>query len=696
MLNDGTEQRRLAAIMFTDMVGYCALTQRDEQLALELLEEHRQLLRPLFPRFGGEEVKTIGDAFLVEFESALKAVHCAIEIQDCLRQRNARTPAARRIELRISVHVGDIVHRDNDVFGDGVNIASRIQPIAEPGGICLTQQVVDHITNKAALQLVKLGQGELKNIQTPVDLYRVVLPWTKPGHPLLDRLVFKLRQRRSQALAAVWLAIALLAALVVWQNSITKPPPAEGDPGRTPAAPLNKSRLAVWPFDNLTGDPKDEYFANAITEELTTTLARIGGLEVIPRTSVIQYKSTARSIADISRELGVGTAIEGSVRFLGDTVRIRVQLIDVANQTHLWAKDYDFALKDIFSIQGDVGERVASSLEIQLLAAERRQLEKKPTENLEAYKLFWQGRWQWSQGTKAGVLQAVSFFQRTIDLDPQYALAYAGLADAYAGAANWYLAPRQAMPEAEKAARQALALDPTLAEGHVSLAKVKMEYEWDWAGAEQEFRNAVQLAPNQPLVRNEYASFLQERGRWAEARAQREQARALDPYSLTIKTSIGFDFYLTRQYDRAIEQGERILAVAPEHLAAHNLLAFAFCQQGRYAQATEELQRSRALDDGPDLIAFLGYVYALNGQTNEALRTLQQLEQAPGDRFVSPYFKGLIHLGLGHRAEAMTSLQQAFEERSGPLAGINVSPVWAAFRTEPQFAALLDRIEKGR
>ena len=309
-------ERRLAAIMFTDMVDYTAMSEKNEALALTMLEEHRTLLRPVFARHGGHEVKTIGDGFLVEFPSALEAVRGALEIQQLMYKRNLSVPSERKILLRVAVHLGDVEHRDGDVYGDAVNIASRIQRLADPGGVCITQQVFDHVRNTEEFRTEPLGQNQLKNVQMPTVIYRV-LPPTE-------------------------------------QTKLTR------------SDSLEPRRVAALPLAILSSDHQDEYFADGLTEEIINTLSSISGLNVIARTSVMKYKQSNKSVGEIGRELKVGTILEGSVRKAGGRLRISVQLIDVGSEAPIWAQKYDRELEDVFKIQTDIAERVAEALKVQL------------------------------------------------------------------------------------------------------------------------------------------------------------------------------------------------------------------------------------------------------------------------------------------------------------------------------------------
>jgi adenylate cyclase len=328
-------KRRLTAIMFTDMIGYTALGQRNESLSLALVQEQRKLTRPILAGHRGREVKTMGDAFLIEFPNALDAIRCAYDIQRATREFNFSFPDDKRIHLRIGVHLGDVVSGGSkgDISGDAVNIASRIEPLAEDGGVCLTRDVYSQVNKKFDIPLESLGLKLLKNVETPIEVYKIVMPW---------------------------------------EEKISQSPR------------FGKSRIAVLPFVNMSQEPKDEYFADGMTEELISSLSTISGVKVIARTSVIGYKNQVKKAREIGMELGVGAMLEGKVRKDGHKVRITAQLIDARTEEHLWSANYDRMLDDIFEIQSDVAAKVASSLSALVLPLG----EKKDTQDLDAYTLY--------------------------------------------------------------------------------------------------------------------------------------------------------------------------------------------------------------------------------------------------------------------------------------------------------------------
>jgi adenylate cyclase len=401
--SENIEQRKLAAIMFTDMVGYSALSQRDDRLALELLEEHRHLLREIFPRFHGTEIKTIGDAFLVEFGSALEAAQCAIEIQRTLAKRNHDVTLDRRIELKIGIHIGDVVHRNGDVYGDGVNIASRIEALAGAGGICVSMDVERQIRNALEARFEKFGTADLKNIKLPMDLFRIVLPWEKRNEPT---------GKRTSKKSPVLVPVAILAMLVLlagwwWMQRSSKNQGLVAPPHAVPTAPAtvpDQKSVGVLPFVNLSDDKGSEYFSDGVSEELLTVLQKIPGMHVAARTSAFSFKGKNATAQEIGQKLGVAHLVEGSVRKSGDTVRIAARLTRADTGEELWSENYTRNLKDVFAVQTELAQTIveqlrgrfggtdAASTAKEEIQAEVQAAEKGGTKNVEAHQLYLQGR----------------------------------------------------------------------------------------------------------------------------------------------------------------------------------------------------------------------------------------------------------------------------------------------------------------
>jgi TolB-like protein/class 3 adenylate cyclase/Tfp pilus assembly protein PilF len=594
------EQRKLAAIMFTDMVGYSALSQRDEKLAQELLEEHRWLLREIFPRFNGTEIKTIGDAFLVEFGSALEAAQCAIEIQRTLAHRDADAPADRQIRVRIGVHIGDVVHRGGDVYGDGVNIASRIEPVAGPGGICVSMDVERQIRNALEARFEKLEPTELKNISVPMDLFRIVLPWERNDRLTDERQKQGVRRQRSipigWVVAAVLLLIVIGAGVFVFQRQKTKVASRQNaSPARTEAATAStipEKSIAVLPFENLSSDKENAYFADGIQDEILTRVSKIADLKVISRTSTQHYKSAPDNLPEIARQLGVAHILEGSVQKSGDAVRVNVQLIKAANDSHLWADTFDRKLTDIFSVESEVAKAIADQLRAKLTGQEEQVIAAKPTDNTEAYDAYLRGLAYSlrTAATPANYLGAQKYLREAVRLDPKFALAWALLSLAESrGYRTLNLQPTVALrEEARKAAETALTLQPNL--GEAVLAKGYYHYSCltDYDTAVRYFEQARPLLPNSSQISESLAYLERRRGQWERSESYFNQAERLDPRNVGLLTQHSLLHQILRRFPEAVRKLDQVLNIIPDDLDTLALKA-------AIAQAEGDLPRAAAL-----------------------------------------------------------------------------------------------------
>jgi class 3 adenylate cyclase/TolB-like protein/Tfp pilus assembly protein PilF len=644
---DARGERRLAAIMFTDVVAYTSMAQSNEALAMELLAQHDQLLRSVFPRFRGREVKTMGDSFLVEFQSALEAVNCAVEIQRELHRRNAGLPPERRIDVRIGVHIGDVIRRAGDIFGDAVNVSSRIQPLAESGGVCISEQVFDQVANKIEIPMVKLESQQLKNLRMPIDVYKFSMPWA------------------TQKVAG---------------------PPR-----------LEKTKVAILPLRSISPDPGDEYFADGMTEELISAVSKIGGLRTISRSSAMRFKSTDKTMVEIAGELHVGAVIEGSIRKAGNTVRINVQLVDVRNDEHLWSQSYDRRLEDIFAIQSDIASKVADALKVHILAQEKQRIERRATGSVESYTLYLKGLHHRGERTHDGYTEAAKYFNEALKKDPRFALAYAGLAECYALMGDeGYIPPKESFPKAEEFAKKALELDDGLAEAHSTLGTVLQMYYYDQPAAEEEFRRALDLNPNYGRVCNSYGAYLACMGRLDEAVAEIGRAQELNPLALEVNSCAAVIFNCASQFDKSVEACEMMLRIDENFLPAHQDLAEAYMEKSRFDEAVEVLRKALGISGGAASVkARLGFAYAHAGRTGEARALLRELEEESKQKYVSPVAFAIIHCGLGEKEESIKWLEKACEERAGGVLTVKVRPMWATLRSEAAFSRLLGKMGLG-
>jgi TolB-like protein/DNA-binding winged helix-turn-helix (wHTH) protein/Tfp pilus assembly protein PilF len=461
------------------------------------------------------------------------------------------------------------------------------------------------------------------------------------------------------------------------------------DPKGTPG-PIQS--VAVLPLVALSADPVQEYFSDGLTDELITELAKIGDLRVISRTSVTGYKGTHRRVPEIGQELHVDAIVEGTVERVGDRVRIRAQLIHAATDQHLWAESYDRDLSDVLRLEGDVARDIAQQIGHRR-SEQRTQLPDNRAVPVGAHEDYLKGRYYWNKRTKAGLQKGIEYFQKAIEQDPNYALAYAGLADSDIMLANWgFRSPGEAYPNAKAAARKALELDPQLVEAQTSLAYITLLYDWDWEGAERGFRQAIALNPNYASAHHFYSICLMTSGRQAEALAEIRRAQELDPLSLIINSVHGWIYYEGRQYDQAILQYTKTLEMDPSYVPALQDLGTSYVRMGAYRKAIAQFEKAIAsAGDNGVVLSDLAQAHALAGDPAEAQKILQKL-QKPAATFVSPWDLSLIYVALGNKRRAIGLLQKAADEHVGWVVLLGVDPALDPLRAEPQFKELMRRV----
>jgi len=489
--------------------------------------------------------------------------------------------------------------------------------------------------------------------------------------------------RRSRVSWIIVACVAVIAAACIYLLY----------PKSVPTSADSRS-IAVLPFENLSDSKEDEYFSDGITDDIIAQLSKIAQLKVISRTSIMQYKGTSKNVREIGKELDVGTILEGSVRRAGNQVRVVAQLIDARNEGHLWADTYDRELTQIFAIQSDVAQKIAAALKAKLSPGEKERIEKKQTEDSEAYQLYLKGRFYWNKRRADDLKTAIDYFNQAIAVDPGYARAYAGLASVYETLPQYSLfPPKEVMPKAEAAARKALEIDPTLAEARAALGNFKMSYEFDWAGAESEFRRAIELDPSYPTAHHWYSIWLLVFGRFDEALAEIKHAQELDPISLIINTTVADVLYEMHQYDASIEQSKKTLELDPNFAFAHSILGWAYSQQGRFDEACAEYQKVRTIvGSGPYGLADLGYAYGKTGKKGEAAQMVSSLLHASKQGYSLPYDIALVYWGLGDTIRTLEWLERAYEERSTFVMFMKTDPKWDGLRSDERFIALLKKM----
>ena len=464
--------------------------------------------------------------------------------------------------------------------------------------------------------------------------------------------------------------------------------------------------IAVLPFTYTNSDQKEtigpdaNWLSDGITESIINDLSHVPNLKVIARSSVFRYKGQNVDPQTVGRELNVRAVVMGRIVQIGDTVSVQTELVDVRNQTQLWGERYRRKISDVLELPEDISRQISAGLKLELSGEARQQISKRYTVNPQAYELYWKGRYHWNQRKSGDVNQAIKYFQEAINLDPQYALAYTGLADCYVLGNILQMPPKQAMPMAADAARRALAIDNQLAEAHTSLAKIKLSYEWDWAGAEAEFKQAIQLNPGYATAHQWYGVYLSEMGRHDESVRERITAQELDPFSLSIATGLGRAFYWARRYDESIARLQSIVPKDSNYADTYWSLGLAYEQKRLYPEAVAAFQRavdlskSPEFDEGkPEMLAALGHAYALSGKQNEARSILDQLKKnSTSQHYVSPYAVSLIYIALNEKDAAFQSLGRAFEERDESFVHLRVDPRLDPIRADARFEQLLRQV----
>jgi TolB-like protein/Tfp pilus assembly protein PilF len=452
--------------------------------------------------------------------------------------------------------------------------------------------------------------------------------------------------------------------------------------------------IAVLPFENLSEDKANEYFAEGIQEEILTRLSKIADLKVISRTSTQKYKSAPGGLREIAQQLGVANILEGGVQKAADQVRVNVQLINANTDAHLWAETYDRNATDIFGVESEIAKTIADKLEAKLTGSEQRAIAVRPTENTQAHQLYLKGRYFLNRRTADDLKKSIDHFNQAIAADPNYALAYVGLADSYSLLPSLMpVAPHEYFPKAKVAVRKALDLDDSLAEAHTSLAVLLCSYDFNFPQADREFQRAIELNPNYATAHHWYgAILLGALARFDQATGEVKRALELDPLSLVINADLGRIYYFARRYDQAIYQLRKTLEMDPNFFFAHRHLVTALEVKGDVQGAIAECQKARALNNDPRVLALLGHAYAVSGKKSEALDILEQMKVLTKDRYVSPYSFALVHLGLGDKEEALRWLEQSYQDRFPEVIRIKTEPLLDSLRGDPRFEALADKI----
>jgi len=632
--------RRLTAIMFTDMVGYTALMQEDEGRAVDMRDRHRTILREEIEGHGGEIVQFYGDGTLSVFSSAVDGTAAALAVQ----RRLGEEP---RIPVRIGLHLGDIVHDQDGIHGDGVNVAARIQGLALPGSILVSAPVAEELKNHPDLPLRALGSFELKNVRSPMRVSAVShLDLVVPTHSELE---------------------------------------ASGSAA--------EKSIAVLPFVSMSADRDNEYFADGITEEILNALTHFVGLKVTARTSSFAFKGDNRDIREIARALDVGFVLEGSVRRSGDRVRITTQLIDASDGYHVFSNTYDRVIGDIFETQDRISDSIAEELRVFFPDPQKPPERRRPTADPEAYSLYLKGLHAWNRLSPHASREAIRHFEGALERDPDFALAHTGIAKAYTHlAALGKMRGDDVEERAQRSARRAVELDPQNAEAVVTLGLGKLFYDWDIEGAIALADRAIEMNPGSAEIRHLASYALAAAGhreRWV---AECEVAETLDPLSPIMAHTLGRAYLVSGRFAHAVRSFERAMELNPNFRTAREGLAWAYTMMGEHDKAIGQLELYRAaIPDGQGGYAMAVQVLAAAGRTVEAeaeFEALLELESARPEESLHMDASAAL-AALERYDEALERIRLAIEERMPGLVFMRNGPGWREIERDPRFLKLL-------
>jgi len=643
----GSEIRRLVAIMFADMTGYTAMMQEDEAKTKALRNRQQQTLENLIPGHNGTIVQLFGDGTLSIFDSAIDAVKCAIEIQKELQKEP-------KVKLRIGIHSGDVVYDTKGLYGDCVNLASRIESISVPGGVLISDKVFDEVKNKSEIKTIALGKVNLKNVKQPIAVY---------------------------AIANEGLVIPTMAQIGIKAGS-------------------DKS-IAVLPFVNMSADPENEYFSDGISEEILNALTHVDGIQVTARTSSFQFKGKNEDVRQIGAKLGVANVLEGTVRRAGKKVRINVQLINTTDGYHAWSEVYDRELEDIFEVQDEIATKIVTRLKENFAVNEKKEnVVKSPTENIDAYNLYLKGRYYWNKSNPEDIRRAIDTFEEAIRLDPNFALPYCSLSYCYSFlGSSGILPPSEAYPKAKDYTLKAIELDPNHAESHLSLATIKFYHNWDFNGAEVSLNKAHDLGLNSSLFNQVHGWFLIAKGDFEKAIEKIEQALILDPLSLPLMSTLADAYSFAGRFEEALAQCTKIIEMEPNFRRAFESRGMTYLAMGEYEKAIEDLEQYHKLVGHPlKGLSSLGHAYAAAGYHEKALECAEKIklrQEKEPDVILHMDF-AFLYSGMNELDLAFQYLNKTYEQRMG-IACLGMIfciryPMLKELKSDQRFTQLLQKM----
>jgi TolB-like protein/class 3 adenylate cyclase len=644
------QSRKLAAIMFTDIEGYTAIMQQNELKALMLRDRHRLIIENEHRNFNGKVIQFYGDGTLSIFTSVVQAVHCAVTMQ----QFFCSMPY---VPVRIGLHLGDIMMNEGDVMGDGVNVASRIESMGVAGSVLISDKVKIELQNHPEFKTLSMGFYQFKNIGHEIEVF--ALDHEGLVKPVPNSLKGKTEEKKGSASSA-----------------------------------FPKKSVAVLPFVNMSNDPEQEYFSDGIAEEILNSLAHLNDLKVAGRTSSFQFKGKNIDLREVGQKLGVTTVLEGSVRKQNNRLRVTVQLINVEDGFHLWSERYDREMDDIFAIQDEVALAITQKLKITLLDTEKAIITKNPTENKEAYDLYLKGKFYWNR-RGPGLKKGLEYFLKAAQLDPEFSLAHAGIADTYALFAFYsVMPPHQVIPKAKEAAEKAIRSDPARVEPYALLAFITTFYDWNWAEAEKQFQKALSINPGYAPTHYWYSNYLSWVPRdYFNSTEEAFKAIELEPLISHSHNTLSSVYVCSGKYDEALTAGQTAVEIDANSFLSYSGLCMALHGLGKYEEAIETIKLAVDIS-GRHQYPFLQmcWIYAAMDSIPEVQKILDELISRSETEYISGVTLAVAAYYSKNYDEAVQYFEQAFEERASLLPSTNVYPFFGFLKTDPRFQGFIERM----
>ena len=646
-----SQSRQLAAIMFTDIEGYSAIMQQDEPKAIMLKDRHRSIIEKEHKTFNGKIVQYYGDGTLSTFGSAVEAVQCAVSMQHFFRE-------SPHVPVRIGLHIGDIIINDGNIFGDGVNLASRIESLGVAGCVLISDKLNDELRNQPLFKTLSMGTYQLKNIEREVEVFAL-------DHEGLIKPV---------------------------RNSL------KGKTGKKKINPLEfaipEKSIAVLPFVNMSNDPVQEYFSDGIAEEILNSLSHLKNLKVAGRTSSFQFKGKNIDLRELGKKLGVHTVLEGSVRKHKNQLRVTAQLINAEDGFHIWSEKYDRELEDIFAIQDEIALCITEKLKVTLLETEREAITTAPTENKEAYDLYLKARFYWNR-RGPGLKKGLEYFLQAAQLDPEFSLAHAGIADTYALFAFYsILPPHEVVPKARQAAERAIHLNPARVEPYAVLAFLTTIYEWNWAEAKKQFEKAININPNYAPAHYWYSNYLCWMKEYFHAAEEGFRAIELEPLVSHSHNTLSSVYLCSGQFKEALKSSETAIELDASSFLSYSCLSTALYGLGKYEEAIEVIKSGVNISGRHQYpLIELSWLFYTIDNISEAQKILDELILRSKTEFISGLSLSVVAYSSKNYDKSFEFFEQAFEQRASLLTSIGVYPQFSFLKTDPRFRTFIERMK---